>query len=143
MYLNNNFSTKQFYNLNNYYKNNSKGSCGYVALSMILSFYDTYWDDRVIPENYDQNANFQTGTSFESPGIRIESTDFTNTAIEYYDKVQNDSNLYFHSYLIMIGKETFNYFNENNNANPCGSAHQGMKNLLRYSFLQDGNFKVL
>ena len=70
MYLNNNFSTKYFYNLNNYCGNNSKGSCGYVALSMILSFYDTYWDDRVIPENYDQNANFQTVASFESPGIR-------------------------------------------------------------------------
>lgn len=36
---------------------NYKGSCGYVAIGMILSYYDTFLDDSIIPEQYDMVSN--------------------------------------------------------------------------------------
>ena len=33
---------------------NIHGSCGYVALCMMLSFYDFYWDDRFIDIEYEK-----------------------------------------------------------------------------------------
>lgn len=49
--LNNYYATHYFYNLKNNFSNNLVGSCAYVALSMLLSFYDTYWDDSYILSN--------------------------------------------------------------------------------------------
>ena len=41
-----------FYNANNF-GYNYYGSCGYVAAEILLSYYDTYWNDDIIPEKYD------------------------------------------------------------------------------------------
>lgn len=29
------------------------GTCAFVAMSMILAYYDSYWNDRIVPENLD------------------------------------------------------------------------------------------
>ena len=52
-YLDNYFSTIYFDNLNYNLGENVKGSCGYVAIGMYLSYLDTYWDDDIISEYND------------------------------------------------------------------------------------------
>ena len=46
--------TKYFKNLYKYSPENSYGSCGYVSFIQYLSYYDTFYNDSIIPENYEQ-----------------------------------------------------------------------------------------
>ncbi len=56
---------------------NRLGICGYTGISMFLSFYDSYWDDDFIPEQYDSNISkissdqlYSNSTyEYESPGV--------------------------------------------------------------------------
>lgn len=76
----NNFAPVYFTNLHENLPINEKGSCGYVASAMLLSFYDVYWNDSIIPSEYEINstspnqassdADFKLPSfSAESPGI--------------------------------------------------------------------------
>lgn len=47
------YASQYFKNLNSNFGNNVYGTCTYVAIGMLLSFYDTYWDDNFIDDNYD------------------------------------------------------------------------------------------
>lgn len=77
----NRYSYNDLY-LETYYKNlhfympyNIKGSCGYVALAMLLSYYDSYWNDETIYyENFDSYTSISDFYEFangfyESPGV--------------------------------------------------------------------------
>lgn len=44
-----------FYKLYNFSPKNSYGSCGYVSLIQYLSYFDTFYNDSIIPENYERN----------------------------------------------------------------------------------------
>ena len=71
--------------LSNYYSHlsdniprNQLGICGYTAISMFLSFYDTYWNDCVIEEKYDKPEDIDSilfynpntvYDSYQSPGV--------------------------------------------------------------------------
>ena len=56
---------------------NDLGTCGYTAISMFLSFYDTYWNDNFIPERYEsQTTSIDSSdlyssyvSAYESPGV--------------------------------------------------------------------------
>ena len=56
---------------------NRLGICGYTGISMFLSFYDSYWSDDFIPEQYDSNNTEISSTQlysnstyeYESPGV--------------------------------------------------------------------------
>ena len=56
---------------------NRLGICGYTGISMFLSFYDSYWNDDFIPEQYDSNiSEIDSGQlysnltdNYESPGV--------------------------------------------------------------------------
>ncbi|MCQ2797704.1 MAG: hypothetical protein MJ241_04560 [Bacilli bacterium] len=64
-----------FRNLKNNIGNNLYGTCNFVAMGMLLSFWDTYWDDSIIPEQYEMPPMFFDGTltrDTDSPGIRRE-----------------------------------------------------------------------
>ena len=42
--------------------NNEVGSCVYVSMAMLLSFYDFYWNDSFVAEKYEENIkNMETG----------------------------------------------------------------------------------
>ena len=124
------FATYYFYNLRENMGYNYIGSCSYVAIAMMLSYYDTYWDDTIIDDSYDLNSLFEkteyvdgiltyselTLHNFEnSPGIRENerlpfdeserlglSDDERLTEEQYYQLVknQNNRNRYFHYYLM-------------------------------------------
>lgn len=41
-----------FSNLRSNFGTNRFGTCAFVAMGMLLSFYDTYWDDSIVPSAY-------------------------------------------------------------------------------------------
>lgn len=76
-YNNDKFNFYYFKNLNDNVIKNNNGNCGYTAISMLLSFYDTYWNDNVISSSYESSYaylnNFEDESSnykiYNSPGI--------------------------------------------------------------------------
>ena len=46
-----------FSNLNTFSPSNKGGSCGFVSLAQVLSYYDTFYNDSIIPEQYDKNLS--------------------------------------------------------------------------------------
>lgn len=61
------FAANYFYNLTDYHANVS-GSCGYIALQMLLSFYNHYWNDDLIAEQYETSATQNYYVNSNSPG---------------------------------------------------------------------------
>lgn len=54
--------------------NDDDRNCGYVAFSMLLSYYDTYWNSGFIDDKYNTSTKAHldslTDTSFVSPGVK-------------------------------------------------------------------------
>lgn len=72
-----NYMKTYFDNLTCNFGNNQHGSCGYIAIGMVLSYYDTIWNDNIIPENFDA-PSYSKDTNFlinrNSPGYKNEYT---------------------------------------------------------------------
>lgn len=116
-YLSQNYSSIYFNNLKNNFGNNVYGTCTYTALGMLLSFYDTYWDDSFIPNQYETNSvlnssNVALPINQDSPGILFESFDLigNSTLEEYLDIANQYSNSYFQLKLIDMAIKYFNEF---------------------------------
>lgn len=86
--------TKQY----NYFKNLSKyspfnkyGTCGFVSLIQVLSYYDNFYDDNIIEEKYDKKednqSSFLLDSELISPGV--EKGDYGNTYPTIQDTVLN------------------------------------------------------
>ncbi|MBQ7914698.1 MAG: hypothetical protein IJZ28_03915 [Clostridia bacterium] len=127
------FLVSYFDNLTQNFGYNYKGTCGYVAIGMLLSYYDTFYDDNIIPEQYDV-VSLGTGTNMitrrNSPGVvrdyivsPYDSTDITYgfdlTAEEYFAEMQDISDTSLHAKLITLGEE-LGYYNYDNDDGPGG-----------------------
>ena len=102
-YQNDKFIVDYFYNLNNF-TNNASNNCGYIAINLLLDYFDSFWDDDIIPEKYDYNSNgdFDKLGTTESPS----STFQKNMKYDYpfaYHMQLDDTN--FMKYLIDIAIE--------------------------------------
>ncbi len=69
------FMYKYYKNLGDNILTNHLGICGYTAIAMFLSYYDTYWNDDFILENYDSDQTRITESTFnnynhQSPGVK-------------------------------------------------------------------------
>ena len=53
IYQYDNFMESYFDNLTTTHGHNTIGSCGYVAIDMLLCYYDTYLNDDIVPDDYD------------------------------------------------------------------------------------------
>lgn len=97
----------QYYkNLNENKPRNILGICGYTAVAMLFSFYDSYWSDNFILEKWDSSPTVISSRSdiyidddYESPGIKntIPSDALTLDEIinEILDSgIKKDSNKY-------------------------------------------------
>ena len=67
---------------------NYKGSCTYVAIASILSYYENYLDDGIIPEQYDSvpiYSNTNIVSHNDSPGTNdtYEKKDFDSLGLKY------------------------------------------------------------
>ena len=80
-----------FKNLYDYSPQNYEGSCGYVSLIQLLSYYDTFYNDEIISSNYDDGfvgTNYNTALS-TSPGVkRIDYTGDKEDGLSLYQICQ-------------------------------------------------------
>ena len=141
LYQDDQFASYYFSNLTRNFGNNVKGSCTYIAFAMLLSYYDTYWDDSIIPESYDMItmlSNNVLGLTVESPGIYSEDTilpeddDISISTDDYYQLIEQYSNAHFHLKLIQLGKEKFGQYKFDNESNPCGLLYAHLVELMNY-----------
>ena len=116
------FMQAYYNNLNVNMGVNVKGSCGYVAMTMLLSYYDTYLNDDIISDEYDAvsiGSDVDMNARCNSPGTYYEyftqedlapygkSNEYELTSQEYYEivaqKAEKLTRPSFHSKLITIG----------------------------------------
>ena len=98
-----------FLNLNANIGNNNEtnATCGYVALAMLLDYYDTFLNDNIVAEKYDVYGN-----SSSSPGTlyELDSGLPTNSVGSYYNYLRNNyKNSSLHAYLILLHKNALYY----------------------------------
>lgn len=83
------FKTAYFDGLRENFNRNVYESCGYVGVSMLLFYYDTYLSDNIVPEKY-ENPSKGTETDMtsrkNSPGGYIDSI-LAENYIQYYKVV--------------------------------------------------------
>ena len=95
---------------------NMNGSCTFVAMSMLLSFYDVYWNEQfVAPFDHSgdsSNLEFQKGyysrssdTLYYTFNANNEVRDWNNHVGNIYDFVANNKDKYLQSYLIDMCNE--------------------------------------
>lgn len=146
------FMEAYFRGLRKNFGENYKGSCGYVALGELLSYYDTYLSDYFIDETYDI-ASTGSGTDMVtralSPGIlndTISSSEYSAygktsvsalTASEYYEIIATKANISLHAKLITIGK-SLGYYDSTDNSSPCGTSITSRVNILKQYFAEIG-----
>ena len=93
-----------FVNLNANFGNNSEtqATCGYVALAMLLNYYDCYLNDSIVSENFEV-----CGNNYSSPGTVYEANSGlpNNSVAQYYNYLRSyylSTSL--HAYLILLHK---------------------------------------
>ncbi len=106
-----NLMQKYFLNLNENIGFNAFGSCGLVAIGMLLSYYDTVWDDRLIPEKYDKTENISV---LSNEMIFNSSSGIIGDKAKFLDDYNQKINLYgrysFNNYKNFIEENTLTYF---------------------------------
>lgn len=131
--------SEYFYNLRNNLPNNQQGSCGYVALSMLFSLYDSFVSDNFLPEQYDVPGDLINSTS---PGCLYDTVTGYNSVQEYYLDKSTQSAYSIHSLLITIGYQLgyLNLTNVLNNgslainsSNMQNLGNNYLHNVLNYS----------
>lgn len=122
------FASDYFINLDENAAYNKRGSCGYVAIASLLSFYDTYWNDAIIPESYDQ---ISTALNV-SPGIKNERLAFESITDAQYDEAvfDNDNiNTYFQFLLFKLRRQATN---NTSNTMSYGVNYTSMCEMINY-----------
>ncbi len=138
LYINDYYEGVYFSNLHENISNNSHGTCSYVAIGMFLSYYDSYWDDSFIPEEFDieSESYFKTCSSgdfsiqsfyAESPGILFEPSNeveslSSSTSLPIYRDSHKFYKIKFDNpvYRIRFYARSFkSYINENNRGRIC------------------------
>ena len=141
------FLASYFDNLTYNFGVNYKGSCGYIAMAMLLSYYDTYLNDGIVLEQYDIVSSGNEVNMVErrnSPGVSrdlIVNPDNTSdcydyainlTAMEYYSHMESLQNSSLQAKLITIGAARA-YYDFNNNVFPAGTKFNNRYDvLIRY-----------
>ena len=86
-----NFNMRDYFRyLNEYLPYNQKGSCGYISLIAVLSYYDAFFNDNIIPEVYERKKTDSTNiyqAKFTSPGVRREVFDSISD-IQYMNHIR-------------------------------------------------------
>ena len=119
------YTVNYFKKLNQNLPNNQYGSCGYVGLGMYLSFWDSYWNDSIIPEKYDQELiiyNLYDNIYTTSPGVKFDvfnnlDPSLTEDEINYNYlqwHLEQGINNYFQSYLFSLAIKKYSNLNLGN-----------------------------
>ena len=108
-----NFANFYFSNLRNNFSLNAYGTCSYVSMGMLLSYYDTYLNDNFVPDMFEQNTVIQQSLNgavitrgTESPGVVSEDYDFITSLDNYNNYVTNNPNASFQNFLMNFANST-------------------------------------
>lgn len=146
------------------YPSNPIGSCPYVGMSLLLSFYDAYWHDNFLPEVYETVGRFNvnTGEIENDFHFSLENTEWISFADEndidlsskeaaeieakqdaYAQFVQNNEDEYLQMYLIDLAVEA-GFHDDNANASvdeySYGLVEAEMVDFLEYYLYNVRNF---
>ena len=105
-----------FVNLIENLPTNNAGNCGYTALTMLLCYYDTYWNRDIIPYQYNNRDQTQLksikDTDFSSPGVQdfAAKLDFRGQYMEEPD--ENSKDEYVQEYDEYLRKAYSRYLDE-------------------------------
>lgn len=119
---------------------NYKGSSGYVAIGMLLSYYGTFLDDNIIPEQFDINsigAGYDMIARRNSPGIRKDILKESYTDVRemnnenYLIEALQLENFSLHSKLISIGN-SLGYIDFDDEIFPLKTNFNQRMNILKY-----------
>ena len=139
LFLKDYYSPRYFDELNNNFGNNTKGSCGYVATGMLLSFWDTYWDDSIIEENYDVRTKLSKSYidfPVEAPGVAPEPFSIAYADDEtYYQNIFNTQEQYFQFLLMSMGNDLYGI-----EQGDYGLASSNMLALFKHYLFEYRNF---
>lgn len=122
---------------------NSKGSCGFVATGMLLSYWDTYWNDGIIPEIYEENQPIPNNyievdnLLSKSPGIKQEPESITNSSNEdYYNNISDNGKTYFQFKLMDLFQQNIRPFkyDAEKGGHSYGLTHNDCKQFYQYYF---------
>lgn len=100
-----------FYNLRNKFGYNEFGSCGYVGIGMLLTYYDSYWNDNLVPDNLEAKTDLLTQDQYTyapSPGSNEFPIGINYTSSDYINILSSFTNISLHANLINIG-QSLNY----------------------------------
>lgn len=90
---------------------NVHGSCGYVALSLFLSFYDVYWNENLVADKYEAHNTVSSGIldpnptphlALEHDALKkyVNGNELTSAQYKTFIEVNKDN--YFHMYLLYL-----------------------------------------
>ena len=148
-FVNNTYASYYFKNLRENFGNNVYGSCGYVGLGMLLSFYDAYWNNSVVPNDYDVNSTYipkdntnlvpidatSPGTNFEL-GSMFEGMDIN----EYFNYAIENKESSFQFKLFDLAKEYFGESKFNSSTVNLGLNSSDLYYFLDYYLFNYRNF---
>lgn len=133
---------KYFRNLKSCMGRNLNGSCGYVALGMLLSYFDTFYNDDTISEEYEYQIAPSSMENLidDSPGIMPEPSISGNSISDYTNFINSYASTCFQSYLISLCMNSpiqyYNMYNEINGTNDLDmvfALQRGcVQNILQY-----------
>ena len=73
-----------FTKLNDNIPKNLQGSCGYVAMSMLLGYYDMYWNDDFVAQEYETTVPYKTDlNNLDAPALKTENEDWNRYYNDY------------------------------------------------------------
>ena len=125
---------------------NAKGSCGFIALSTLLSFYDSYWSDRFVAESFEKgnivNRRIDKDYPNSVPALKVENSLIPKNSqghpdLEAYSGfAQSNASDYLHLYLLSLAATQVKDDNGNYLINYQDSAYgineYNAKKLLEY-----------
>ena len=142
-----------FSNLTENFGENYKGSCGYVAMGMILSYFDNYYSDEIVPEEYDVRSS-GIGRNMiirnSSPGVMKDDYLYAEygklskdvTAQEYYNYLLSYERYSLHAKLILYANNIQGLYDFNDQNNPCGITMSEMDNVIKCYLMYERGFKI-
>lgn len=137
----NTYMQTYFKNLNTNFGNNNKGSCGYVAASMLLSYYDTVLNEKIVPRQFDNPSLAHDKPDFsESPGVKFYQPSYNPDEISYKDYVKDINkrkSTYLHECLISLAIEknlTDTPKDKNSNEFLLSTSVENIKKVLKRYF---------
>lgn len=101
-----NFGIKTYFqNLYDYSPINSHGSCGYISFIQYLSYYDTFYNEMIIPSKYERGLGNVTSVNTalaDSPGVLRQSYPMGKNTDKLYQFIQQNKDVDFQMHLMDI-----------------------------------------